>query len=119
MKDCLFCKIVNGSVPSYKVYEDELVYAFLDINPKQNGHTLVIPKKHYDDFTSLDSEMLIHINEVAKKLVPILKEKLNAKGFCLNTNYLDMQEIKHYHLHIMPVSDNKLIPVEEVYKKLQ
>ena len=51
--DCLFCKIINGEIPSYKIYEDDLVYAFLDVNPKENGHTLIVPKKHYTDYLSL------------------------------------------------------------------
>ena len=48
--DCLFCKIIKGEIPSYKIYEDDLVMAFLDVNPHANGHTLIIPKKHYDDY---------------------------------------------------------------------
>ena len=49
MNDCLFCKIIKGDIPSFKVYEDDMVFAFLDINPKSNGHTLIVPKKHFKD----------------------------------------------------------------------
>ena len=113
--DCLFCKIVNKDIPSFKIYEDNIVIAFLDINPKSNGHTLIIPKKHFTDFTELDSETLLHINMVAKNIVTLLEQKLNATGFCINTNYLDTQDIKHYHLHIVPVSKSKIKDVEEIY----
>lgn len=117
--DCLFCKIVNGEIPSYKIYEDEVVIAFLDIYPKSNGHTLIIPKKHFTDFTCLDSETILHINMVAKNITALLEEKLRVTGFCINTNYLDTQEIKHFHLHIVPSSKEKIKDVEDIYNKLK
>lgn len=117
--DCLFCKIVNGEIPSYKLYEDDVVVAFLDVNPKANGHTLIIPKKHFADFTELDSETLLHIHMVAKNIVSLIEEKLHATGFCINTNYLDTQEIKHYHLHIIPNSKEKTKKIEEIYSILK
>ena len=117
--DCLFCKISNGSIPSYKIYEDEIVFAFLDIHPKSNGHTLIIPKKHLKDFTELDSKTLLHIHMVAKNIVTMLEEKLHITGFCINTNYLDTQEIKHYHLHIVPSNKEKLKNAEEIYNLLK
>lgn len=117
--DCLFCKIINKEIPCYKIYEDDLVIAFLDIHPKSNGHTLVIPKKHFKDFTTLDNELVIHINNVTKKIVNLLQERLSATGFCINTNYLDTQEIKHFHLHIVPNNTGKNLPVEEIYNKLK
>lgn len=117
--DCLFCKIIEREIPAYKIYEDEVVVAFLDIHPRKNGHTLIIPKKHYTDFTELDNETLIHINNVCKNITTLLKEKLNATGFCINTNYLDTQEIKHYHLHVVPSTKEELKSVEEIYNKLK
>lgn len=117
--DCLFCKIVKGEIPSYKIYEDEVVIAFLDIHPKSNGHTLIIPKKHFVDFTELDSETILHINMVTKNITTLLEEKLGATGFCINTNYLDTQEVKHFHLHIVPSSKEKIKNVEEIYNKLK
>lgn len=117
--DCLFCKIIKGEIPSYKIYEDDIVIAFLDIHPKSNGHTLIIPKKHLKDFTELDNETLLHINKIAKNIVTMLENKLASTGFCINTNYLDTQEIKHYHLHIVPSSKEKLKDVEEIYNSLK
>lgn len=117
--DCLFCKIIKGEIPSYKIYEDEVVISFLDIHPKSNGHTLIIPKKHFTDFTELDSETILHINMVAKNITTLLEEKLGTTGFCINTNYLDTQEIKHFHLHIVPSSKERVKNVEEIYNKLK
>ncbi len=117
--DCLFCKIINGEIPSYKIYEDEKVIAFLDIHPKNNGHTLIIPKKHYEDFTKLDNESLLHIHNVAQKIVTLLQEKLHATGFSINANYLDTQEIKHFHLHIIPSNKESLKEIEDIYNQLK
>ena len=117
--DCLFCKIGKGEVPAYKIYEDEKVIAFLDIHPRKNGHTLLIPKKHFDDFTTLDNETILHINKVAKNIVTKLEEKIKATGFCLNTNYLDTQEIKHFHLHIVPNTELPFKNIEEIYDILK
>lgn len=117
--DCIFCKIINGEIPSYKIYEDDMVIAFLDVNPKKNGHTLIVPKKHIVDFTGLDSETILHIHRVAKNITHLLEDKLKATGFCINANYLDTQEIKHFHLHIVPNTKEEIQPVEEVYNKIK
>ena len=74
--DCLFCKIGTHEISSKIIYEDEIVIAFLDIHPSVNGHTLIIPKKHFHDFTELDQDTLFHMKEVAKKLSKQLMEKL-------------------------------------------
>ena len=117
--DCLFCKIGNKEIPSYILYEDETVLAFLDIHPQKNGHTLIIPKKHYTDFTDLDPDTFLHILEVAQKITTLLKEKLSATGFSLVTNYLMLQEVKHFHLHIIPNTKDKLKDVESIYNQLK
>ena len=118
--DCLFCKIVSGKIPSYKIYEDELVYAFLDINPDSNGHTLIIPKKHFLDLDEIDINTLTHILEVAKKLKLRLESKLNCDGLTLIQNNGDIQEVKHFHLHLKPYYKNsKIKSVEEIYTILK
>ena len=71
--ECLFCKINKGEIPSYTIYEDEVVKVFLDINPKHNGHTLIIPKKHYKDIEDIDMDTLSHIMKIAKKMYQLLK----------------------------------------------
>lgn len=119
--ECLFCKIINGEIPAYKVYEDNIVLAFLDISPDSNGHTLIIPKKHYLDLDDIDMETLSHIMEVAKKLKKLLEEKLNIDGLTLIQNSGKIQEVKHFHLHLKPYYKDKqeLIDIKETYKKLQ
>lgn len=117
--DCIFCKIINGDIPSYKVYEDDLVYAFLDINPDSPGHTLIIPKKHYQDLVSIDNETLIHIFDVARILKEKLEKKLNSDGLTLIQNNGDVQEVKHFHLHLKPYYNNKTdMNIKDVYKKI-
>lgn len=113
--DCLFCKIIKGEIPAYKIYEDDMVIAFLDINPRDNGHTLIVPKKHFETLYEMEEETLLHINQVVKKLVPELQEKLGATSFHINNNYLD-NIVNHYHVHIVP---NFKRPVEEIYNMLK
>ena len=118
--DCLFCKIVSGKIPSYKIYEDELVYAFLDINPDSNGHTLLIPKKHYLDMNDIPLDTLTHIFKVAKELKVMLEEKLNADGLTFIQNNGDVQEVKHFHLHLKPYYKNNTISdVKDIYELLK
>lgn len=116
----VFCKIIAGEIPSYKLYEDELVFCFLDINPDTNGHCLIIPKKHYTDILDIDSNTLSHIFEVSKNIKKLLEEKLNIDGLTYIQNNGDVQEVKHYHLHLKPFYNKKVekLPVEEVYNIL-
>lgn len=114
----IFCKIINNEVPSYKIYEDEVVIAFLDVNPLVNGHTLIVPKKHYKDLYDLDNETFIHIVDVARKIGPLLEKKLNADGITLVQNNGLYQEVKHFHLHVKPQYKEKqeLKSLEEIHK---
>ena len=120
MKDCIFCKIINGEIPTRKVYEDKLVIVIMDNDPDQNGHMLIIPKKHYVDFTELDDNILLHINKVTNKMKDLIYDKLNADGIRIVNNYGLYQVVKHYHLHIIPAYKDKqdLIDIDEVYSKL-
>lgn len=119
--DCIFCKIINGEIPSYTVYEDEIVKVFLDINPDVNGHLLIIPKKHYLDLKEIDDQVLMKIMQVARNMEDLLKEKLNIDGLTLIQNNGSVQEVKHYHLHLKPHYSVKkdLKPVEEIYNILK
>lgn len=120
MKDCLFCKILNGDIPSKKVYEDDIVNVVLDVNPNSNGHMLIIPKKHFVDFTEIDNDTLCHINDIAKKMKDIIFEKLNAIGIKIVVNFGSCQEIKHYHMHLIPAYEKKekLIDLDDILSKL-
>lgn len=100
--ECLFCKILKGEIPSYKLYEDDLVCVLLDAYPNVDGHTLIIPKVHYDSFKDLPDDLLVHINDIAKKYTNLIMERLNAKELSLHVNYGNSQKIKHYHLHLLP-----------------
>ena len=117
--ECIFCKIVKGEIPSYKLYEDDTVLAFLDINPYNPGHTLIVPKKHTLDITTIDNEELMHIMDVAKKMAKLLTEKLNCEGYTLIQNNGFVQEVKHFHLHVIPKYKEKFdLEVEKVYEKI-
>ena len=105
--ECLFCKIINGDIPCFKFYEDDITLAFLDINPDSDGHTLIIPKKHFTDLDDIDLETLNHINKVTKEIKIMLEEKLKCDGISLLQNNGDVQEIKHYHLHLKPYYNDK------------
>ena len=128
MNDCLFCKIITGEIPSYTIYEDEIVKIFLDINPSTNGDALIIPKKHFTNITDIDLETLSHINKVAKKIYPLLQEKLSCEGMTFAQNNDLGQEIKHYHLHATPrYSTDKLVhnynkdillPLDQIFEKI-
>ena len=118
--DCLFCKIVNGEIPCYKIYEDENVLAFLDIHPDTNGHTLVVPKKHFKDINDINEENILNVFSAIKKI----KDKLNVlnmDGFTLVQNNGMAQDIKHFHIHLKPYYKDKqeLLDIEEVYSILK
>lgn len=119
--ECLFCNIAKKEAPSYTLYEDDFCVAILDAFPNVDGHTLVIPKKHYTDFTELDEEILLHIYSVAKRLSKSLMEKLNAASISFVVNYGDSQKVKHFHLHLLPNFGQKKkvkMTPEEMYKLL-
>ena len=127
--DCLFCKIIKGEIPCNKIYENDYVLAFLDINPDCDGHTLIIPKKHFTDLDDIDDNTLTEIFKAAKYLKKVLEEKLNCIGMSLLQNNGSVQEVKHYHLHLKPyykdkksiemIKHNEFISdVNEIYKKI-
>ena len=116
----IFCKIINNEIPSYTLYEDEVVKVFLDVNPNHLGHTLIVPKKHYENFFDIDDDTLHHILKVAKDIAGLLKERLNYDGISLAQNNGLGQEVKHFHLHLIPRYHNEeKLSLEEVYNKLK
>jgi len=104
MKDCLFCKIIAGEIPSSKVYEDKDFYAFLDIRPIHPGHTLIIPKKHCNDLMDFPKANESNIMEVLKKVGKAVLSATGADGFNLgmNNGKASGQEVMHAHFHIIP-----------------
>jgi histidine triad (HIT) family protein len=104
MEDCIFCKIVKGEIPSFKVYENDSVLAFEDINPISKGHTLIIPKKHANSLWEISEEDLTAVHLASKKVIQAIKDALNPIGVaCLQLNGRGANQIvMHYHLHLIP-----------------
>lgn len=130
MNDCLFCKIIKGDIPAKKIYEDDQIFVFLDIDPLTNGHMLVIPKEHKATLLNMDCNTLTHMIEVIQtKLFPLLQEKLAIDGLTILQNNFYGQEVKHFHIHLVPryqddkigMSKNQslLKAVDSIYQQLQ
>ena len=114
MEDCIFCKIIKGEIPSFKVYEDEYVFSFADINPIAEGHTLIIPKKHTRDLWEIDEKYLIAVHLASKKIIAAVSEALKPSGVAamqLNGESVG-QSVLHYHLHLIPrLKDHPPLPI--------
>ncbi|MFH1582942.1 MAG: HIT family protein [Candidatus Falkowbacteria bacterium] len=123
MENCIFCKIITGEIPSFKVYEDEQVLAFLDINPVNPGHTLVLPKKHVENIEEADEETLCKVIKTIKKVGLSLKKNLAVLGYNVQVNNDPVagQAVPHLHFHVTPRLENdglKLWP-QKKYKENQ
>jgi len=107
--DCIFCKIVAGEIPSAKVYEDEHVYAFLDISQVTTGHTLVIPKVHTTDIFETPAEIAGELFSRVPKIANAIKQVYNPEGVNLlnNNGIFAGQSVYHLHIHIIPRYDDK------------
>lgn len=118
--DCLFCKIARKEVDSKILYEDEDIMVIMDAYPDTDGHTLVIPKKHYEDIYSIDSEVLLKIIEMGRKYATKLMTTLDKSALTFLVNYGDAQVIKHFHLHLLPDFMHKSheLSKEEIYDKM-
>ena len=127
---CVFCEIIKGNIPSRKVYEDDDIIAILDIAQTTYGHTLVMPKKHYQDIETVDPEILqkliLKVQELAKKISTNLKAE--GHNILVNTNEVSGQTVHHLHFHIIPrytvndsikieFSENKYV-LDEVLAKI-
>lgn len=97
----LFTKIIAGEIPSYKIYEDEHVYAFLDINPTREGHTLVVPKKEVDQLFDLDETAYLNTMQGVKYVAELLKVKLGVTRICV---VVEGYEVPHAHVHLIPTN---------------
>ena len=101
--DCIFCKIISGEIPSYKLYEDENVLAFLDITQGTKGHTLLIPKKHIKNMYELDEKIAKDVFTVVPKIANALKASFNPIGLnIVSNNDKPLQSIYHFHIHLIP-----------------
>jgi len=104
MSECVFCKIIAGEMPAWKIREDESVLAFLDINPVTEGHTLVIPKSHARDITELSEAETSGIALALRRIAPAVVETVGAQGFNIlnNCGSVAGQAVEHVHFHIIP-----------------
>lgn len=101
---CVFCSIISGEIPTNKVLEDDNFLAFYDISGATKGHTLVVPKKHFDNIYELDEETSMNILIFVKKVIDILKKDESIKGFNIlnNNGVIAGQTINHFHIHVIP-----------------
>lgn len=104
MEDCIFCKIVKGEIPCSKVYEDENIFAFLDIAPVHKGHTLVIPKKHFETILDVPEQELKELILAVKKVAIAVEKGVDADGFVVTMSNKKAagQVVPHAHFHIIP-----------------
>ena len=129
MKDCIFCKIINKDLPTRTIYEDEDIQVIMNTNPITDGHLLILPKKHYENIFDIKEEIIAHsIKVLREKIYPLIKEKLNCEGLTICENNFLGQEIKHFHIHVIPryKNDNvdfsynkdKITDLDKVFQQL-
>ncbi|MFP4478213.1 MAG: HIT family protein [Candidatus Izemoplasmatales bacterium] len=101
--NCIFCKIIEGDIPSYKVYEDDHVIAFLDISQLTKGHTLVLPKEHVKNVYEMDDDLASIVFQSVPKIAKALKKAFNPIGLnIINNNERPHQSVDHFHIHLVP-----------------
>lgn len=129
MKDCIFCKIINKELPTRTIYEDKDIQVIMNTNPITDGHLLILPKKHYENIFDIKEEIIAHsIKVLREKLYSLIKEKLNCEGLTICENNFLGQEIKHFHIHVIPryKNDNvdfsynkdKITDLDKVFQQL-
>ena len=104
MTDCIFCQIVAGTAPASLVYRDEVCAAFMDIQPVNAGHVLVVPRQHYESFLDLPPEVGRHLFDVAMRLGPVIRNVSAAEGMNLviSSGAAAGQDVYHFHVHLIP-----------------
>src|SRR3989344_2537694 len=108
---CIFCKIVVDQMKAYVVYEDKSIIAFLDIRPRNPGHTLVIPKAHIETIFQMDEKMFSDIYKVVSRLAPIIVKAVGANGVNTIQSNIVSQGVNHFHTHVLPRFFNDGIPI--------
>lgn len=108
---CIFCKILNGDIPSNKVFENDNFIAILDAFPANEGHTLVIPKKHFENIFEIDEETLKEGYAIAKRIASSIKKSLNIENINIlqNNGVLAGQTVNHFHIHVIPRLENDTV----------
>jgi histidine triad (HIT) family protein len=113
--ECVFCKIVKGEIPAAKIFENEKFLAFLDINPANFGHAIIIPKEHTESMISAKSAILKEILPLAKKIAQAITLNRRAQGFnvCINNSKAAGQLVPHLHAHIIPRYDADSLTIDK------
>ena len=108
MEDCIFCKIVNDEIPSNKVYEDDEILSFMDINPNNKGHCLVITKKHYETIIDIPENELKELILIVQKVSKSVEDATSCHGYniVMNNKKASGQLVPHVHFHIIPRFEN-------------
>lgn len=103
-KDCIFCKIANGDIPSATIYEDETFRAILDLGPASKGHALILPKEHFKDVRELEETVAAKVLPLAAKIGVAMEKSLGCDGFNVvqNNGEAAGQTVFHFHVHIIP-----------------
>ena len=112
----IFSKIISGEIPNFKLYEDENVYVFLDANPMQKGHTLVVSKKEVDYLFDIDKDTYLILMERARFIAKLLKEKLHVSRICV---VVEGYAVPHAHVHLIPTNTPEDFNVAHVHKGTQ
>ena len=113
--DCIFCKIIEGKIPSYKVYENDHVYAFLDISQGTKGHTLVVPKNHVSSIYDLSESDAKAVFSVVPMLSNVLKKAFSPIGLnIISNNEKPYQTVNHFHIHLLPRYKNDQLTLSMV-----
>ncbi len=132
MDNCIFCMIANHTIPSKILYEDEVCMAFLDLSQTTDGHTLIIPKKHFENVLDVDEKTLSHMMKITQNVSQKIMKTMNAKGLNIITNMNEVagQTVHHFHIHIIPRYQEKegfqpqytdrsqSVDLEEIYQKI-
>jgi len=110
--DCIFCRIVKNEAPATRLYEDDVAFAFLDIRPASEGHTLVIPKRHHRTIYDIPDWEIAHLYRIVKKLAVAVKKGMNAEGVTIaqQNEKAAGQEIFHLHVHVIPRFQGRILP---------
>ena len=111
---CIFCKIINGEIPCYKVYEDDKFLAFLDISQATKGHTLVLPKKHYSNILEIEDYEYLKVMNTVKDIAYAVTKTFDASGCNILNNCGEAagQTVMHFHVHVIPRYENDDLKIE-------
>jgi histidine triad (HIT) family protein len=109
---CAFCRIIRKEVPESRVYEDDQTLAFMDIRPASEGHTLVIPKKHYETVLDMAEEEVAYLHKISKRVAVAVKKGMKADGISIiqQNGRAAGQDIMHVHVHVIPRFEGQKLP---------